>query len=113
VEAMREAATGGQLRRDRPKGLTASALRRRRSRGIVVAGDAVRADDVGDVPLRYVELRMADGKPVGIVESAGRMARFDAVSGRLSAPDRLRDQPRPRSRSFTSRRATCSKCFIA
>ena len=38
---------------------------------------------VGNIPLRYVELRMADKKPVGIVESAGRLAEFDATTGQI------------------------------
>ena len=85
VEAMREAADGpGNYAVIAPKDYTASAL----PQGVDLEGLLSRVMQsarmtVGDVPLRYVELRMADGKPVGIVESAGRMARFDAVSGQI------------------------------
>lgn len=38
---------------------------------------------VGQIPLRFVELRMAGQEPVGIVESGGRLAEFDAQSGQI------------------------------
>lgn len=37
----------------------------------------------GPIPLQYVELRMADGKPVGIVSASGRLAQFDAQTGQI------------------------------
>jgi uncharacterized iron-regulated membrane protein len=54
---------------------------------------------VGDVPLRYVEVRMADGKPVGVVESAGRVAEFDATTGQIisAGPARRPDPDSPDS----------------
>ena len=36
---------------------------------------------VGNAPLRYIELRVVDGKPVGQVYSGGKLLRFDAVTG--------------------------------
>jgi uncharacterized iron-regulated membrane protein len=35
----------------------------------------------GGAPISFVELRMADGKPVGQVASGGRLLQFDATSG--------------------------------
>ena len=39
---------------------------------------------VGDTAIRYVELRMVDGRPAGIIEAAGRFARFDPVTGEIT-----------------------------
>ncbi len=36
---------------------------------------------IGDASINFLELRMADGKPVGQIASQGRLFRFDAVSG--------------------------------
>jgi uncharacterized iron-regulated membrane protein len=54
---------------------------------------------VNNIPLRYVELRMADDKPVGIVESAGRLAQFDAMTGRIitTGPSARTDSDQPDS----------------
>jgi uncharacterized iron-regulated membrane protein len=42
---------------------------------------------LGDVPLRFVELRMADGQPVAQMQSGEGVLRFDATSGAaLGAP---------------------------
>ena len=42
---------------------------------------------LGAAPLKFVELRMADGRPVGQVERGDRKLRFDAATGRsLGAP---------------------------
>jgi uncharacterized iron-regulated membrane protein len=39
---------------------------------------------VGDqAPLKFVELRVIDGKPVGLVQAADRIARFDPATGAL------------------------------
>jgi uncharacterized iron-regulated membrane protein len=43
--------------------------------------------EVGDAPFDYVELRMANGKPLGQVLTRARVLRFDATSGAaLGAP---------------------------
>jgi uncharacterized iron-regulated membrane protein len=39
----------------------------------------------GGAPISFVELRMADGKPVGQIASQGRLLRFDASSGAVLA----------------------------
>jgi uncharacterized iron-regulated membrane protein len=40
--------------------------------------------EAGDAPLRFIELRMMDGKPVGQVDAGGgKLLRFDAVNGAL------------------------------
>jgi uncharacterized iron-regulated membrane protein len=54
---------------------------------------------VENTPLRYVELRMADNKPVGIVESAGRLAQFDATTGQIisTGPSARTDSDQPDS----------------
>jgi uncharacterized iron-regulated membrane protein len=36
---------------------------------------------VGSASLRYLELRVVDGKPVGQVDSGGKLLRFDALTG--------------------------------
>ena len=85
VEAMREAADGpGNYAVIAPKDYTAPALPQGSDFAAMLARtmQSVRLT-VGDTPLRYVELRMADGKPVGIVESAGRLAQFDAQTGQI------------------------------
>jgi uncharacterized iron-regulated membrane protein len=85
VEAMREAADGpGNYAVISPKDYTAPAL----PQGVDLQGLLSRVMQsarmtVGGIPLRYVELRMAGGKPVGIVESAGRLAQFDAITGQI------------------------------
>ena len=58
---------------------------------------------VGDIPLRYVELRMANGKPVGVVESAGRLAQFDVTTGQIitTGPSRRTDPDSPNSERNT------------
>ncbi len=40
----------------------------------------------GDVPLAYLELRMADGKPVGQVKANNQVLRFDAITGDSLGP---------------------------
>ena len=58
---------------------------------------------VENTPLRYVELRMADSQPVGIVESAGRLAEFDATTGQIVAtgPSARTDPDSPDSQRNT------------
>ncbi len=58
---------------------------------------------VDNIPLRYVELRMADNKPVGIVESAGRLAEFDATTGQIitTGPSARTDSDSPDSERNT------------
>src|SRR5579863_9343036 len=58
---------------------------------------------VNNIPLRYVELRMADNKPVGIVESAGRLAEFDATTGQIitTGPSARTDSDSPDSQRNT------------
>ncbi len=62
---------------------------------------AARAE-IGDAPLRFVELRMADGKPVGQVRTAKPVLRFDAVTGQamgLAPPGLDEDRPPPSQRN--------------
>jgi uncharacterized iron-regulated membrane protein len=58
---------------------------------------------VENTPLRYVELRVADNKPVGIVESAGRLAEFDAATGQIimTGPSARTDSDSPDSERNT------------
>lgn len=52
---------------------------------------------VDNIPLRYVELRMEDNKPVGIVESTGRLAEFDEMTGQIitTGPSNRTDSEQP------------------
>lgn len=58
---------------------------------------------VGNLPLRYVEFRMADATPAGVVESGGRMAQFNALNGEIisSGPSRRTDPDSPPSERNT------------
>ena len=57
---------------------------------------------LGEAPLRSVELRMADGKPVGQVRSDKPVLRFDALTGAaLGLAPRVRDDSHPASQRNT------------
>jgi uncharacterized iron-regulated membrane protein len=54
----------------------------------------------GQIPLQYVELRYADGKPVGIVSASGRLAEFDAVNGQIISSGPIPRPARPAISQF-------------
>jgi hypothetical protein len=85
VMAMREAFDGpGQYAVREVKDYTAQALPANADlEGMLAVTMQSARLTVGTTPLRYVELRMAEDKPVGIVESAGRLAEFDATTGQI------------------------------
>lgn len=41
---------------------------------------------IGSAPLRFIELRMEDGKPVGQIDSDRKIMRFDALTGTFLGP---------------------------
>jgi uncharacterized iron-regulated membrane protein len=102
VEAMREAADGpGNYAVLAAKDYAAPAL----PQGADLVGMLSRTMrsarlTVGDIPLRYVELRMVDGKAVGIVESAGRLAQFDALTGQIISAGTPPRVARPQTSQF-------------
>ena len=48
---------------------------------------------IGDAPVGFLEVRMEDGKPVGVLGSKGEVFRFDAAGAPLGAPSALQLPP--------------------
>ena len=57
---------------------------------------------LGDAPLRFVEVRMVDGRPIGQVRSAKPVLRFDPLTGAALGPaPPVRDDSHPASQRNT------------
>ena len=57
--------------------------------------NAARLSVGADTPLKYVELRVIDGKPIGLVQAAGRLLRLDPATGVLLPTPPARPETRP------------------